>query len=58
MAEKCTRFSLQAATDFCLNSDKSDYDSCVGGLSCGEEDVIDQELLNNDFNNNTRFVFV
>ena len=54
MAEKRNRFSLQAATDFCLNGDGSDYDSSVGGLSSGEEDMIDQELLNNDFNNNKK----
>ena len=54
MTEKCDRFCLQAAIDCCLNSDESEYDSIVGGLSSDEEDMIDQELLNNDFNNITR----
>ena len=33
MAEKHDRFSLQAAIDFCVNSDESDYDPSVGALS-------------------------
>ena len=51
MAEKHDRFSLQAAIDFCLNSDESDYDPSVGALSKAM-------LLNNDFNNSKRYVFV
>ena len=54
IVEKSDRFFPQAAIDFYLNSDESDYDSSVGGLSSAAEDMIDQELLNNDFNNNTR----
>ena len=38
--EKCDRHSLQAAIDFCLNSDRSDYDSSVRGLFSGKEDMI------------------
>ena len=48
------RSYLQPVIDFCLNRDAIDYDSSVGGLPSGEEDMIDLELLNNDFNNNTR----
>ena len=47
------RSYLQPVIDFCLNRDAIDYDSSVGGSPSGEEDMIDPELLNNDFNNNT-----
>ena len=51
---KLTFLSEKVFIDFCLNSNESDYDSSVGGLSSGEEDMTDQELLNNYFKNNTR----
>ena len=58
MAEKCDRFFLQAATDFCLYSDERDCDSSVGGSSSGGEDMKDKDIIDYDFNNNTRYVFV
>ena len=37
--------SLQQTIDFCLGSDDNDLDSSRGGVSSGEEDEIDKEML-------------
>ena len=38
-------YTLQQAIDYCLETDGSDVDSCCGGLSSDEEDLLDNEFL-------------
>ena len=45
MAKKQSTISLQQVTDFCLDIGDSDLDSSTGGLSSGEKDEIDKEML-------------
>ena len=41
-------YTLQEALDYCLETDQSDIDSCCGGLSSDEEELIDNEQLFSD----------
>ena len=45
MAKRRSTISLQQVIDFCLDSDDRYPDSSKGGLSNGEEDWIDKEML-------------
>ena len=45
MAKRRSTISLQQAIYFCHDSGVSDLDFSGGGLSSGEEDEIDKEIL-------------
>lgn len=40
--------TLKEAIDYCLDTDGSDIDSCCGGLSSDEEELLDNEQLLSD----------
>ena len=48
--------SLKEAVDFCINSDGSDLDSSMGGMSSGEEEELDREL--GYFDDSGRYVMI
>ena len=45
IAKRRSTISLQQTIGFCLGSDDNDLDSSRGGVSSGEEDEIDKEML-------------
>ena len=47
MARRPSTISSKEAIDFCLESDGSDLDSSIGGLSSDEEEEVDNMLADN-----------
>ena len=58
MAKRLKAMSLEEAVNCCLQSNDSDLDSSVGGLSCGEEEKVDNLLLENYSTDSNRLVLI
>ena len=53
-----SKFSLEEAVRYCTKSSESDLDSCTGGISSGEEEELDLQILDDGLiTSYTRFVF-
>lgn len=49
MVSSTKNISLDSAIEYCINSDDSDIDSSIGGLTSDEEEEIDNLLLAQDY---------
>ena len=58
MAKRLKAMSLAEAENCCLQSNDSDLDSSVGGLSCDEEEKVDNLLLENYSTDSNRLVLI
>ena len=58
MAKRLKAMSLAEAVNSCLQSNDSDLDSSVGGLSSDEEEKVDNLLLENYSTDSNRLVLI
>lgn len=58
MARKLRSIPLDKVLDYCLESENSDCDSCVEGLSSDEEDELDNLMLGDGTDVNKWYVFL